>query len=165
MRYAFRLPVFLSLLLVAPLLAPAGQVPVTIDRKQFYAAIASTDPGEVDRALIKLQEEQFLDKDAFEGALLMKKAGLVRKAGEKLKLFKAGRAKLEQAIKNDEANAEYRFLRLVIQENSPGIVRYKAELRSDSAIVRAAFPKLDPVVRQAVRDYAKKSRFLKEADF
>jgi hypothetical protein len=38
-------------------------------------------------------------KQGFEGALLMKKAGLIGKGGEKLSLFKSGHKLLDDAIK------------------------------------------------------------------
>jgi hypothetical protein len=44
--------------------------------------------------------------------MLMKKSGLLSKPKKKLKVFKAGREKLETAIRRDDSvNVEYHFLR------------------------------------------------------
>ena len=95
----------------------------------------------------------------------MKKAGLLSKAKEKLSTFKSGRQKLEAAISREPGNAEFRFLRLIIQENAPKIVKYKTSINEDGMIVRTSFKKLPPVVQQAIRDYSKKSKTLAPSDF
>jgi hypothetical protein len=136
-----------------------------IDRNDFYAAMAS-DKIE----LIKAQEDavnssSIPEKEAFQGALLMKKAGLVGKAGEKLSLFKSGHKLLDKAIKNDGDNAELRFLRLMIQENAPKIVNYRGDITSDSEVIKQKFPQLQPEVQKAVIEYSKKAKALKPSDF
>lgn len=127
--------------------------------------MASTDLVVINSVLAALEEAAIPEKTAYEGALLMKKASLLKKAKEKLSVFKAGRTKLETAINNDEGNIEYHFLRLIIQENSPKIVKYHRNLKDDTELVRTSFKKLPAVVQQAIRDYSKKSGFLKPADF
>jgi hypothetical protein len=91
----------------------------------------------------------------------MKKAGLVAKAGEKISLFKAGRVKLEAAIKKDKGNAEFSFLRLIIQEHAPKIVEYRDNIDTDVSTIRSNFKTLAPVVQRAINDYTKKSKVLK----
>ena len=61
---------------------------------------------------------------AKKGALLMKKASLVRKPGDKLKVFKEGSKLLEAEIAKLPKRIEYRFLRLIIQENCPKFLNY-----------------------------------------
>ncbi|MEO6729877.1 MAG: hypothetical protein ABIN01_01580 [Ferruginibacter sp.] len=163
MKYIFQLS---TILLFFPVLFSQGKSPVTkFDKSAVYAAMASTDVETVDRILFELKISSIPEKAAYEGALLMKKAGLMTKAKEKLSFFKSGRTKLEGAIKTDEGNIEYHFLRLVIQENAPKIVKYKGNLENDRDLLRSSFKKLDPVVQQAVKDYSKKSKYLKPGDF
>ena len=64
----------------------------------------------------------------FTGALLMKKAGFNAPPAIKLHLFKSGHKMLEAAIRNNPENAEFRFLRLIIQEHAPGILGYKNDI-------------------------------------
>ena len=137
----------------------------TYDRSAFYAAMASASMEEVDAQLTVVRGAVFPEKEAYEGALLMKKSGMVGKATEKLSLFKSGRAKLESSLAKDNGNTEFRFLRLIIQEHAPKIVNYRGELEKDSQAIRTNFKSLPPVVQQAIIDYSKKSSILKPAYF
>jgi hypothetical protein len=85
----------------------------------------------------------------------------VSKAKEKLSLFKAGRSKLEGSIKKEKDNAEYSFLRLIIQEHAPRIVEYRGNIESDISIIRSNYKKLSQEVQQAIIDYSKRSKMLK----
>ncbi|MBS1577247.1 MAG: hypothetical protein JST09_18260 [Bacteroidetes bacterium] len=137
----------------------------SFDRKEFYSAMASGDTKTIDGQINLLKNWDSKDKAAFEGALLMKKAGLAIAAGKKLSLFKEGHKKLEAAIKKDSDNTEYRFLRLMIQEHAPGMLGYKDDLKKDSAYIRQSYKKLPAEVQQAITEYSKKSKVLKPGDF
>ena len=91
----------------------------------------------------------------------MKKAQLVSKPKDKLSFFKAGRSKLESSISSDKENTEYRFLRLIIQEHAPKIVKYKKDIEEDSKLIRSNFKDLSTILQQIISDYSKKSRVLK----
>jgi hypothetical protein len=133
-----------------------------INRDDFYRAMAS-DKLE----LISSQQEiaKSAGDSGFEGALLMKKAGLMKKTGDKLSLFKSGHKLLDNAIKKDESNAELRFLRLMIQEHAPGILHYKNDIEKDSVIIREGFSQLHPEAKKAILQYSKTSKVLKPSDF
>lgn len=150
---------FLFLLCFGSALALAGQV--AFDRSAFYAAMASSKLDVINEQLAVIKGSTIAEKEAYEGALLMKKSGLVEKAKEKLSLFKSGRAKLESSISRDKQNTEFRFLRLIIQEHAPKIVNYRSELETDSKQIRTNFKTLPDVVQQAIMDYSKKSTVLK----
>ena len=134
------------------------------DRPSFYAAMASDNVTQIDKQLEIVSKSSITGKEAFEGALAMKKAGLIKGAGKKLNLFKAGHKKLETALNKDAGNAEYHFLRLIIQENAPGILGYKNDLEKDSTIIVTQFKTLSPHVQQAVTDYSKNSKVIKPTD-
>lgn len=134
------------------------------DRNALYAALAGKSQQPVDEQLTLLQKNPGSDKAAFEGALLMRKAGMVAGAGKKLKLFKEGREKLETAIAGSPDNGEYRFLRLLIQENAPGIVNYKSDIAKDKEIVRQAYKKLSPAVQAAILKYSQTSKVLRQEE-
>jgi hypothetical protein len=135
------------------------------DKSLFYKAIALEDVDRVDEQLNILKSSSITGKEAFEGTLLMKKAGLVHNPKKKLSLFKSGHQDLEKAINKDRDNAEFRFLRLLIQENAPGILNYNDDLKKDSEYIRKSFKSLSPVVQDAIRDYSKKSKILNPSDF
>ena len=132
-----------------------------LNREKFYSAISSEDLNKVDDQLKILEEMSIPEKEGFTGALLMKKAGIVKSVKNKLNLFKVGNHKLEDAIRQDSLNTEYRFLRLIIQENAPNILNYNKDKKNDSVFIKENYKNLPPVVKQAIIDYSKKSKVLK----
>jgi hypothetical protein len=134
---------------------------INFDKSAFYSAMASDNLDEINTQLNTIKGVSISEKEAYEGALLMKKAGLVTKAKDKLSLFKSGRLKLEASIKRDNKNIEFYFLRLIIQEHAPKIVNYRTELEEDSLLVRTNYKTLSQVIQQAIIQYSKKSKVLK----
>ncbi len=149
----------LMFLLTAPVVL--GKKAQGFDRSVFYAAMSSEKIDEINSELGIVRASSIADKEAYEGALLMKKAGLVKGAKEKLSLFKSGRLKLESAISKDGNNIEYRFLRVIIQEHAPKIVKYKNQLEEDIMLIRSNFKSLSQLLQQVILDYSKKSTVLK----
>jgi hypothetical protein len=135
------------------------------DRSAFYATMATSNVTDVNNELALLETLKADEKEAYEGALLMKKAGLLTKPAEKLKFFKSGRIKLETALLKDSSNGEYHFLRLIIQEHAPKIVKYRKNLEKDREFVINSFRYLPPDVQQAIKDYTKDSKTLHPEDF
>jgi len=152
---------FLNLLLLVSVAAQAGSQKNIFDKAAFYNAMASKSLTEIDAQLLLISTSSISEKEAYEGSLLMKKAGLVTKAKEKLSLFKTGRAKLEASIKKNSSNTEFVFLRLIIQEHAPKMVKYDDDIEKDSIQIRANYKSLSPVVQQAIIDYSKNSKVLK----
>jgi len=154
--------IFFNLLLLFSVISvQANSQKIGFDKTDFYNAMSSDNLQEINTQLGIISSSSINDKEAFEGALLMKKAGLVSKAKEKLSLFKAGRAKLEASIKNTSGNTEFLFLRLIIQEHAPKMVKYNHDIESDSLQIRTNYKSLSPVVQKAISDYSKKSKVLK----
>jgi hypothetical protein len=133
-------------------------------KADFFSAMRANNEEDVNKQLILLKTADIAERGAYEGALLMKKAGIVSGPKKKLDLFKEGHKKLEAAINKDSSNAEFRFLRLMIQEHAPGIMGYKGELEKDKLYIKNNFKKLPPVVQQAIVSYSKESRILKPGD-
>lgn len=149
-------------LFIFSFIAVKGNVPATaFDKSAFYSALASDNVETINSQLALVKASSFSEKDAYEGVLLMKKAGMVSKTKEKLALFKSGRSKLETAISRNKENAEFSFLRLIIQENAPKMLDYNSNIQADIASIRSGFKTLAPVVQQAINDYSKKSKNLK----
>ncbi len=149
------------LLLLSAISVQGNSQKIRFDKSAFYNAMASDNLDAVNTQLTILQGISIKEKEAYEGALLMKKAGLVSKAKEKLSLFKSGRLKLEASIKRDFSNIEFYFLRLIIQEHAPRAVDYRSDLENDSQLIRSNYNNLPEVVKQAINDYSKKSKILK----
>jgi len=135
----------------------------SFNRVSFYAIIIENDLKEVNDELLSLDKTQ--GKQAYKGALLMKKSGLLPEAKDKLSFFKEGRKELEQAISRDSTNVEYRFLRILIQENAPKIVNYNREIKKDASYLRKNYKNLPDIVQKALLNYSKTSKELKPEDF
>lgn len=133
--------------------------------KNVFTALMSNDTALINTVLKTVSELSLSEKNAYTGALLMKKAGLVTQPAEKLRLFKQGRHFLEEEIKAHPDKTLYRYLRLMIQENSPAMLGYKKNMQEDATMVRSHYKKLSAVVRKSVSDYATHSHLLKPTDF
>ena len=135
------------------------------DKTTFYSILKEGRLPDINEELNILNIVFIKEKDAYEGTLLMRKAGIINIPGEKLKLFKDGRIKLENSILKDNLNPEYRFLRLTIEEHAPKILDYGEDLDKDKQYITLFFKNLSPAVKQAIVDYAKTSKILNPADF
>ena len=153
--------VFNLLFLLSVIAVQGNSQKLSFNKQAFYNAMASDNLEEINAQLNIVRGTSISEKEAYEGALLMKKAGLVTKAKEKLTLFKSGRLKLEASIKNDSKNTEFYFLRLIIQEHAPKMVNYRNELENDGSLIRTNYKTLPQVVQQAIFEYSKKSKVLK----
>lgn len=147
-------------LVAACLLCGLGVYAQGFDRVAYYAAFESGEETSLDAQLKQVTVLAGYEKDAFEGALLMRKAGFQSTPLKKLSLFKEGGKKLEAAIKAHPNNVEYRFLRLMIQEHAPKIVGYDKELKEDSQLIKSRKSSLPVATQNAVNAYAKKSKYL-----
>ena len=157
--------IFLQILLVFVPISYGKNIYQTIDKAAFYAVLKTGNVDDINNELATITGESFKEKQAYEGALLMRKAGLLKKPKDKLTVFKEGATKLEAAISNDNENVEYRFLRLIIQEHAPKILKYNKQIDSDSELIKSNYKTLQPAVQQALIDYAKTSEKLHPQDF
>ncbi|HRO45210.1 hypothetical protein [Agriterribacter sp.] len=153
------------LLLFTSQLLPAQSNSVDFNRKAYYAAFTSADINGIEKQLDIISQSAHGQKDAFEGALMMKKAGLIKGASHKLKTFKAGREKLDSMIAANAGNAEFRFLRLMIQEKAPKILHYDQQLEEDRQYLVEHFRSVPESVQKAILDYSKSSKVLSPQDF
>ena len=152
-------------LTVSLLATPQKSFSLDIDRAGFYAAMKSGNLDAINSQLESIKNDTSTEGQAFEGALLMKKAGVVKNPFKKLSLFKQGHTLLEKALETDSNNAEFRFLRLMIQENAPGMLNYNDDIQTDSALIQSQFKKMSPELQENVIDYSRRSKVLTPANF
>ena len=165
-RKGFKILFILSILVLSGLMQRStAQQKLRFDKEEFYNVMSTGDVNAIDNELILVTGYATTNKEGYEGALLLKKAGLISGPRKKLDLFKAGRIKLETAIINNPDNVENHFLRLAIEEHAPKIVKYHADIEADKAIVKREFKNLSPVVQHAILDYCKNSKVLHTEDF
>ncbi len=132
-----------------------------LNRVAFYKAMESNNQTLVDAQISELNLASSNLKNAFLGAMIMKRAGIGGNPLYKLWLFKKGHELLEEAIKNDPGNTEFRFLRLMIQENAPGFLGYNDNEVKDSEFIRNAYKSLPQNLQKTISDYNKISKVLK----
>ena len=135
------------------------------DKSAFYEVLKNGDVGEIDTQIALVEASPIKEKGAYDGVLLMKKAGLVKKPKDKLGFFKEGRIKFQTAFNAETANVEYHFLRLIIQEHAPKIVKYSGQIEEDGQYIKDHFKSLEPTLQKAVVDYSKNSKILHPTDF
>lgn len=132
-----------------------------IDRKEIFSAISGTNTTKIEAEIDKLNKLSKSDEvDAFKGALLMKWSSFQKTPKDKLAKFNEGKKLLESAIQKHSANTEYRFLRLLIQENAPKQLKYNSDIQEDAAKILSSYSELKQVTKDAVLSYAKKSAYL-----
>lgn len=132
-----------------------------LNRTAFYKAMESNDQNLVDAQISELNLASSNLKNAFLGAMTMKRAGIGGNPFYKLWLFKKGHELLEDAIKENPNNTEFRFLRLMIQENAPGFLGYNDSEESDSEYIRNAYKSLPENLQKTISDYNKTSKILR----
>jgi hypothetical protein len=151
------------LLMIASLKVNA--YPQKFEKAEFYQVMKSGTVETITNELEAVKAAPEKERDGYEGALLMKKAGLLKKAKERLAFFKQGRIKLETALLADPENTEFHFLRLAIEEHAPKIVKYHSDMEKDKTIVIKNFKNQSPAVRHAILDYCENSKVLHKEDF
>lgn len=133
-------------------------------RKSLYDALASSDTLSMNKPLAWVSKLESPYKQAYRGALLMRKSEFLPTPRQKIQGFTQGQRLLESAIKLDSLNGEFRFLRLLIQEHCPPILRYKQHIQQDVSLVVKSYPTFDPELKTIVRKYAQTSEHLKIKD-
>jgi hypothetical protein len=136
----------------------------SFDKAGFYSAMASGSLEEIDQELTIVKVATVREREAYEGALLMRKAGLLSRAKEKLTTFRSGAIKLETSMAKDSGNIEYHFLRLMIQEQAPKVVHYNKNQEQDSQLIIRSFPTASPVLRKAILEYCPHSKLLHQKE-
>lgn len=134
-----------------------------IDKSSFFNAMSSGNTKQIESQLQSLKSISGTDKEAFEGALLMRKSGTLAVPAKKLAMFKQGYKKLESAISKNPANVEYKFLRLMVQENAPRSLGYYKTISQDSKFVKDNYRTLSVATQNSVTSYSKKSKALSGA--
>ena len=78
-------------------------------------------------------------------SLEMKQAKYKTMPWSKLKVFNTNKHKLEELILKNPNNIHLRYIRLVIQENTPGILGYTSSIKKDKQFLKELLQKKDSV--------------------
>lgn len=134
----------------------------TFSKADFFYVLSNGTLIEIEALEKKVSSsKQDLTQQAYLGTVQMKLSEFGKTPGEKLKQFKVGKNLLETSIQTDPNNVELRFLRIIIQENAPKMLKYNSEISEDAAFIKKNYDKLTKEVKTAVTNYSKKSTHLK----
>ena len=134
----------------------------TINRERYFSVFETKSIDKINEEINALNKEKPSDlRDAFLGAMIMKKAQFLKTPKEKVNEFKKGRVLLESAIEKQPDNIEFRFLRLVIQENCPKILKYNTNTEEDAQQIQSNFSSLNSTSQKYIKKYALHSILLK----
>ncbi|HIP31561.1 MAG TPA: hypothetical protein EYG86_02240 [Crocinitomicaceae bacterium] len=129
----------------------------TINKSTYFSVFESHSISRIEAQIVSIKKEKAsTDKDAFLGAMIMKKAQFMKTPKEKIAVFKEGKMLLENAIRKRPGKTTYRFLRLAIQENCPKILKYNTKIEEDKKNVMQNLSSLDNATKTAVVSYFKK---------
>ncbi|MDR2284665.1 MAG: hypothetical protein LBE37_15730 [Sphingobacterium sp.] len=91
---------------------------------------------------------------AYKGASYALQARYVSDRKTKKELFVAGAKDIEGAVEAAPNNVEIRLVRLIIQENTPKILKYKGNINTDKQMILTNFDSQTKAVKDAVKRYA-----------
>lgn len=95
---------------------------------------------------------------AYKGASIILKARFSSQVQEKKAYFSKGKEQLESALKSDPSAIEIRIIRLSIQENTPKILNYKANIQEDKQLVLTTFDKQNNELKKYIRGFVNQSK-------
>jgi hypothetical protein len=130
----------------------------SFSKSEYFKVIQGNDAKAIQKLISTLdQSTASSDRTAYLGALTMKSANFKETPKEKMEVFKKGKDLLEKAITANKKNTEYRFLRLMIQENAPKILKYSSNKTEDAAWIKDHYSTCSSEIIQAIKNYAAQS--------
>lgn len=133
-----------------------------ISTSHFYEIFSGSDIEAIQQTINELEKgNQSELETVYLGALLTKKANSTKDIKEKIEVFKNGVKLIDTAVSNSPENIEYRFIRYIIQENAPKILKYNTKIAEDKAIIEAKFQKCNSILQNEIQQYNKISKTLK----
>ena len=130
----------------------------SFSKSEYFKVIQGKDAKAIQKLITTLdQSTASSDRTAYLGALTMKSATLKETPKEKLEVFKKGKDLLEKAITANKKNTEYRFLRLMIQENAPKFLKYSSNKDEDASWIKEHYTSCSSEIIQAIKNYAAQS--------
>lgn len=133
-----------------------------INSKTFYKIFSSASEIELNQniALLEKAEMSAINK-VYLGALLTKRAEGLKDVKQKIATFKSGVEMIENVIAENPKNIEFRFIRYIIQENAPKILKYNTNMLEDEKFIKQNFKNASQVLQDEIKKYATISSSLK----
>lgn len=96
--------------------------------------------------------------NAYLGSALITKAKYEKGIKNKKALIVKGADLLDNAVKNKPKDLEIRLIRLIIQENVPGIVKYKMFIQEDKKVIIENYSSQSADIKKWISGYVKQSK-------
>lgn len=133
-------------------------------REDYYSASKSKENAEKFYALLSKYNKDNKVFLAYKGAATALKSKFTTERKQKRDLFIEGVSMVENAVKSEPNNAEIRLIRLSIQENTPKILKYKANIEEDKKILLNTFDKQSQQLKEYIKIYTKQSKVFSEKE-
>lgn len=130
---------------------------VTVRENYILASQSKEKAEEFNRLMVSYSGEN-KTLLAYKGASIALKAKFASDRKTKKELFTKGITILEQAVKADSNNAEIRLIRLSIQENTPKILNYKANISEDKKLILTTFDKQNKALQEHIKSFIMQSK-------
>lgn len=127
-------------------------------RKTFKDASENKSNAETFYELV--QSKDYNDEvvyNAYDGASEIILSKYLGSNMEKLKYFNRGSEKIDKAVDDDSSNTEIRFIRLVIQMNTPPFLNYDENIEEDKSFLLSHYSDCSSSVRKMISEYASMS--------
>lgn len=126
-----------------------------VSSTEFYKVFSSSDEKKIDANIILLKNSKNAQQKAYLGALLIKKSDFQKDVKIKIATFKEGAKILENEISLDKDNVEFRFIRFIIQENAPKILKYNLNIEEDKKIIVQNYKNTNAFLQNEIVKYSK----------
>ena len=131
------------------------------EKSAFYKVLSSSN----EETLVNYKKKLAVnlttyDAKAYYASLVMKEAKFAYNPFTKLERFNKGKDMLESVISLNKNNTEYRFLRLMVQENAPSILGYDSNIKQDSQLIKTNFLLFSETIQTIILNYSKTSEAL-----
>jgi hypothetical protein len=133
-------------------------------RETYYSASKSKENAEKFYVLLSKYNKDNKVFLAYKGAATALKSKFTADKKQRKELFVEGVSMVENAVKSEPNNAEIRLIRLSIQENTPKILKYKANIEEDKKILLNTFDKQSQPLKEYIKIYTKQSKVFSEKE-
>ena len=138
----------------------------TISKAKFYKALASNDKIQIEELLSNLIKQKDTNlSQGYIATLKMSKSNFEKNIQIKISLFKEGATLLDQLILEYPKQIEFKFLRCIIQEKAPKILKYNTNIQSDKKQILSEFKNQSKSLQIHIINYAKNSDIFNEKEF
>lgn len=136
----------------------SGSQDISTVRENYIQASKSKEKADEFNELMEKYTGDNKTMLAYKGASIALKAKFASDRKTKKDFFIKGVEILERALKADANNAEIRLIRLSIQENTPKILNYRANIQEDKKLILTTFDKQNKALKEHLRAFIVQSK-------